>query len=43
VNGGGHNWPGGGDQPEFFVGTVNRDVNASERMWAFFEGYALDN
>lgn len=43
VNGGGHNWPGGGDQPELFMGHVNRDVNASERMWAFFEGYSLPN
>lgn len=41
VNGGGHNWPGGGVQPEMFMGTVNRDVNASERMWAFFEAYRL--
>lgn len=43
VNGGGHNWPGGGEQPSLIMGNVNCDVNASERMWAFFEGYSRDD
>lgn len=41
VNGGGHTWPSGNGQIEFLVGTVNRDVDATARMWAFFEGYSL--
>jgi len=32
----GHTWPGGGVQPERFVGKVSRDINASELMWIFF-------
>lgn len=41
LDGGGHNWPGGGDQPEFIVGEVNRDVNASALMWEFFMAHPM--
>lgn len=39
VIGGGHQWPGtnsllGG------LGTINRDINASEEIWNFFSGYS---
>jgi len=43
IEDGGHNWPDGKGQPEFFVGHVSEDMNASETMWAFFSQYALDN
>lgn len=38
VEGAGHTWPGG-DQymARLLVGTTNRDVNASEMIWEFFE------
>lgn len=39
IEDGGHTWPGGGVQPEFFVGTVSRDISASEFMWLFFSQY----
>ncbi len=41
IGGGGHTWPGGGEQPEFVSGKVNRDVNASALMWEFFSRYRL--
>jgi len=41
VGGGGHTWPGGGEQFEFISGAVNRDVDASALMWAFFSRYSL--
>lgn len=39
VNGGGHQWPGtdvilGG------LGTINRDISASEKIWEFFSGFS---
>lgn len=41
VIGGGHQWPGttalfGG------IGTINRDIDASEQIWEFFENFACD-
>jgi polyhydroxybutyrate depolymerase len=38
VDGAGHTWPGG-DQyiARLLVGSTNRDVNASEMIWQFFE------
>jgi polyhydroxybutyrate depolymerase len=38
VEGAGHTWPGG-DQyaPRLLVGSTNRDVNASEMIWEFFQ------
>ncbi len=43
IHDGGHTWPGGGPQPELFVGKTSQDINASETMWAFFSRYSLDN
>lgn len=37
LEGGGHTWPGGAAYlPARFVGNVNRDVDATATMWAFF-------
>ncbi|MEO6331890.1 MAG: PHB depolymerase family esterase, partial [Gemmatimonadaceae bacterium] len=41
VKGGGHTWPGGGPQPEWFVGPTSRSINATSRMWAFFRQHPL--
>jgi polyhydroxybutyrate depolymerase len=39
---GGHSWPGGGRQPgEMLIGRVNRDISATEVMWAFFAAHAM--
>jgi polyhydroxybutyrate depolymerase len=40
INGGGHTWPGGGAHPPH-LGTVNRDINASEEIWKFFSRHEL--
>ena len=41
VRGGGHTWPGsGGDGP---LGPTNREINASEIMWSFFEDHVTAN
>jgi polyhydroxybutyrate depolymerase len=38
VEGAGHTWPGGLQyMPKLLVGSTNRDVNASEMIWEFFE------
>lgn len=38
VRGAGHTWPGGHQYAaRLLVGTTNRDVNASEMIWEFFE------
>ncbi|MCP4230399.1 MAG: prolyl oligopeptidase family serine peptidase [bacterium] len=43
VEGGGHCWPGGWQYlGEKIVGKTNRDVNASEVIWDFFEGHQLN-
>jgi polyhydroxybutyrate depolymerase len=41
VEGGGHTWPGGGDLPEWFVGTTTRSIDASSVMWEFFRDHPL--
>jgi polyhydroxybutyrate depolymerase len=41
VVGGGHTWPGGGFHPEFLLGKVCKDFNASETMWDFFARHRL--
>ena len=43
VDGGGHTWPGGGALPAILVGETNRDINASELLWQFYEAHPLDN
>jgi len=38
VEGAGHTWPGGYQYlPRLLIGTTNRDVDASELIWEFFE------
>ncbi len=41
IAGGGHTWPGGGVQPVFISGVVNREINASAIMWDFFAAHPL--
>ena len=39
IEGGGHTWPGGAQYlPAAWVGTTNRDIDASEAIWRFFKG-----
>ena len=40
INGGGHAWPGGRQASrEDRIGRASRDVDASERIWAFFDQF----
>ncbi|MEK7401835.1 MAG: PHB depolymerase family esterase [Gemmatimonadota bacterium] len=41
IQGGGHTWPGGGPQPEWFVGRTSHSIDASSVMWAFFREHPL--
>jgi polyhydroxybutyrate depolymerase len=41
VHGGGHTWPGGGAQPEWFAGKTSHSIEASREMWAFFRAHPL--
>ncbi len=41
VDSGGHNWPGGGRLPEFIVGHMTEDIDASAAMWEFFQQHPL--
>lgn len=41
IRGGGHTWPGGGPLSEAWVGPTNREIDASNLMWAFFRAHAL--
>lgn len=41
IHGGGHTWPGGGPQPEWFVGPTSNGVDATSEMWAFFRDHPL--
>jgi polyhydroxybutyrate depolymerase len=36
IIGGGHTWPGGRHQPEWFVGKTTQSLDASALMWEFF-------
>lgn len=39
---GGHSIPGGyRDAPDFLLGTTNRDIDATEEIWTFFERHSL--
>jgi polyhydroxybutyrate depolymerase len=40
IDGGGHTWPGGWPIP--FVGKTSRDIDATEELWRFFQGYRLE-
>jgi len=38
INGGGHTWPGGKQYwTKKMIGTTNKDINACDVIWAFFE------
>jgi len=40
IVGGGHTWPGGQQYlPRLIVGPVNRDIDATRRMWTFFAAH----
>jgi len=39
IVGGGHTWPGGTPIP--IVGKTSRDIDATEEMWEFFQGFRL--
>jgi polyhydroxybutyrate depolymerase len=44
LEGAGHTWPGGSDECETdseALGSTNRDISASEEMWAFFARHSL--
>jgi polyhydroxybutyrate depolymerase len=38
IHGGGHTWPGGTELPEWLFGRTTPSIDASETMWAFFQG-----
>jgi len=37
INGGGHTWPGGWINPDWNLGVLNNDINASSEIWSFFK------
>lgn len=41
VAGAGHTWPGGGFLPRWLTGKTNREINATDLMWEFFQRYHL--
>ena len=41
VNGAGHTWPGGWPIPGG-LGKTNKDIDATEVMWRFFQGFSLE-
>lgn len=41
IEGGGHTWPGGAPLAEWFAGSTNRNINATELMWDFFKDHPL--
>jgi len=44
IEDGGHSWPGGdysSEKEETTLGPINRDINASELMWQFFEKHPM--
>ena len=41
IHGGGHTWPGGGEQPEWYAGRMTHSVSASREAWAFFRAHPL--
>jgi polyhydroxybutyrate depolymerase len=40
IDGGGHTWPGGWPIPG--VGKTSQDIDATEQLWEFFQGYRLE-
>jgi polyhydroxybutyrate depolymerase len=41
IKGGGHQWPGGKPIPEWIVGPMTREIDATGLMWAFFAEHPL--
>ena len=41
LQGGGHTWPGGMPLSPWWIGTTNRNIDASSVMWEFFRGHPL--
>lgn len=41
IEGGGHTWPGGQDQPAALVGTTSQEINATRATWNFFQAHSL--
>jgi polyhydroxybutyrate depolymerase len=41
IHDGGHTWPGGGEQPEWFAGRTTHSVSASREAWSFFQAHPL--
>jgi poly(3-hydroxybutyrate) depolymerase len=41
IHDGGHTWPGGGEQPEWFAGRTTHSVSASREAWTFFRAHPL--
>ena len=41
IRGGGHTWPGGGPLSVAWVGSTNREIDASSLMWDFFQRHPL--
>ncbi|HEY5021829.1 MAG TPA: PHB depolymerase family esterase [Gemmatimonadaceae bacterium] len=41
IRGGGHQWPGGKPIPEWIVGPMTREIDATDLMWAFFREHPL--
>ena len=41
IRGGGHQWPGGKPIPEWLVGPMTREIDATGLMWGFFREHRL--
>ena len=42
IRGGGHQWPGGKPIPEWIVGPMTHEIDATGLMWAFFREHPLN-
>jgi polyhydroxybutyrate depolymerase len=41
IEGGGHTWPGGTDQPAWLLGATSQELNATRVSWNFFQSHTL--
>ena len=41
IEGGGHTWPAGADQPPWLVGPTSREIDATTESWNFFKKHSL--
>jgi len=39
---GGHTWPGGSPLPERITGKTSQEIDATQLMWEFFQGFSID-